>query len=531
MLKYRYLITALLFFLLMITASARAAGVTGTGTIIDSVEIDNRNIYDLTDPRYSHWIFRLANKCNIKTRKSVIRRELLLRKGDTYRPELAEETEYILRALPYIWNASVDLDKSPAGANVLRVTTSDRWSLTGGFSFSRSAAQTTYQLGFEEVNFLGLGQFLEANYFIREFEEDYLNLAYSNRRILGSNLALDTYYNDSPEVGSKRIVLSKPWYSLLSKFSFIVAFKLTDRRNDYYMDGVIVGQDWVRGSIFDSKLAYRFGSYHTKLETGLLYSYVDFDARGRREYYADTPIHFARDSLYHFVEPQIGIMDIRFIKTWRIRMFTRDEDITLTRSIFLKYGRAWNPAAGRKVFDKISLEGSYAVYYRSNLILANLIRREWFDGARSFRKQQELSIRYYNNGTVWYTPVVLLMYAKDVRRDRMKFLYLGENHGIRGYSKNYRDGEKLVRCNLENRFFTNIRLISNRIGITQFADFGRVWSQGEKLDFTNWLWSVGIGLRFGTERVTKRETLRIDLAYAGRLKSWQISFGLGQYIN
>jgi len=87
-----------------------------------------------------------------------------------------------------------------------------------------------------------------------------------------------------------------------------------------------------------------------------------------------------------------------------------------------------------------------------------------------------------------------------------------------------------LRINIENRLFTGIKMLSAEFGITQFFDLGQTWSGGERFEMKENLWSIGVGIRIGTERVSNAEMIRIDLAYAGKIRNWEISFGVGQYL-
>ncbi|MBN2226601.1 MAG: hypothetical protein JW763_04490 [candidate division Zixibacteria bacterium] len=500
------------------------------GVVIDSVIIDNRNIYDLDDPQYDHWIFRLANAFNIKTKKWVIHQELLLDKGDVYSEVLAEETAHNLRSLPYIWNAGVCL-RQVDSATILQVTTSDRWSLVGGPSVNRSAGETTYQLGFEETNFLGYGHFVGVNVFVRDFDDDFYSLAYVYPRLFGGGLTFDGYRNTAPGIGISWLQVSLPWLSLSQRYSFLTAYEHTDRRNDYYRDGVIVAQDEVRGDDFVGKVSQRLGGYHYKFLTALYYKYMDVRSCNRRQYADDVSVTFSSDSLYHFAEGQVGVEHIQYIKTRRINMFSRDEDVDLVTGVYLKLGRAWNAGSGAKLYDKFTLEAHLDRYWRRHLLLIDYERNEWYNGEVSFRKRQDVSIRYYYNGLKWLTPLVSIQHTRDIRLDRMRFLYLGGNEGIRGYPRNYCNGEKRLLINVEPRFFPGIRVMAHEVGAAMFVDLGQCWNHGETLEMSDLNWTIGAGIRIGAERIAQEEVLRIDLAYAGRSKTWEISFGMGQFIN
>ena len=54
------------------------------GAVIGEVLVDNQNIFNLDDPKDDNKIFRLADRLHIKTRASVVRKQLLFKPGDRY---------------------------------------------------------------------------------------------------------------------------------------------------------------------------------------------------------------------------------------------------------------------------------------------------------------------------------------------------------------------------------------------------------------------------------------------------------------
>src|SRR5215469_1980945 len=75
------------------------------GAVIGQVFVDNQNIFDLEDPRDDNWLFRAADDLHIKTKPAVIRTQLLFRPGDPYNRRLIDESERILRADGYFYDA------------------------------------------------------------------------------------------------------------------------------------------------------------------------------------------------------------------------------------------------------------------------------------------------------------------------------------------------------------------------------------------------------------------------------------------
>jgi len=495
---------------------------------IDTIVIRNQNIFS-SDSAEQFFLYRLANGLHIKTRASIIRRELLQGEGEMFSRVLADETERNLRALPYIWDARVSLEKIDGDRQAMVVTTSDRWTLAGGPTFSRLYGQTVYQLGVEELNLLGYGQQLKFDYFFREYEDDYSEWSFLERRLLGSRYRLSAYYNGDPEVGMKSVGLTYPLYSLNSRLGYSVGWSDFDRQEKYYLSGYEVARNQARGRRLQLSGVYRFGSYNGKVSLGLNYRYQDIRISDRTLFYQGVSVAFPEDSLYHSILPSLGISFFEFHQTRHINTFSKTEDITVGLSSAATLGWHYDASSGELLHRSVAFSVAYSGLAAGHLFSGGISRGYWFKGRSRFRETFSLSMKYYNNRCLWWTPVLAVVYSEDFRSDGREGLYLGENYGIRGYPKNYSNGEKKVRLNLENRFFTGLRLFSAEFGLAQFVDLGQTWTRSAEFKTRNNLWSVGAGLRIGTEKVSNAELVRIDLAYAGRIKNWELSFGVGQY--
>jgi len=499
---------------------------------IDSVEIDNNNIFSLDSAKYDYWIYRLANKLHIKTKKHIIERELLIKKGDIYSERLALESERNLRSLSYLWNAKVELYRSGDSLNILRVTTADSWTMLAGFSISRNSEEVSYHFRFEELNLLGLGQSVALHYYIREFREDYGRLSFTEMRLLGSRHYLNLYYDGNPEVGEKGLSIGKPFYSLDSRIQYSIAYSATDRRRDNYGEGGVVTSweqisgDWLRLANY-----YRFGSYHNKIVAGLNYEYRDIGPTDTLVIEKSPNNVFSRDSLYWAITPEFGVYNLEYIGTTRINTFRTTEDILLEKGGSVEIGWTFDASNHHNIYKSIALAGNFHHYIKSNLFFAGIKQTRWFKGKTTYRKALNLSIKYYNNYIKWLTPMFRVVYTEDIPSEGAGTLYLGENNGLRGYPRNYTTGERRLIVNVENRFFSGIEILSVDLGAVQFVDIGRCWAKDEGVRLKDFYWSVGFGLRLSAERISNARLMRLDLAYAGELNDWQFSFGVGHYIN
>jgi hypothetical protein len=506
---------------------------------IDSVIIVNKNIFETDSAEYNYWPFRLANKLHIRTRKFVIERELLLKRGDFFSRSLADETERNLRALPFLWSAEVELYQDANGRNIMKVTTSDTWTLLVGPSINHSASETTFRLRFEEQNLFGLGQFLSFRYFFRNFDDNYHVVSFRENRLLNSRYFLEIYHSTDPEAGLKGIIFGRPLYSLDTKVSFRSSFFDENRRDDYYSHGKVTSRVRVTGDQANFEGYYRFGTYTSKIMTGISLKYrnmnvVDsarFSPAGEN---TNTSIDSGRfrfpvDSLYYEIEPEFSIQNLNYAKAFRINSYGRVEDIRMINGCLISLGWADDINSRRDLYRTVTLQCNFSKYYNSNLVYVGLYRKFWYSGGIDFRKTLSISIKYYNNALTWLTPVIRMSYDEDYRWDKSAVLYLGENNGLRGYPKNFSTGSRRLYGNVENRLFSGIQVFSVDIGAAQFSDFGCCWIQGTDIKTRDILWSVGGGLRLGIEKISATGIFRLDFAYAGQLKTWQISFGLGQY--
>src|SRR5438067_2827612 len=66
---------------------------------IDTIIIDNGNVFHGNAEGAPHFVVKIANALHIRTRQWVIRRRLLLDKGDKIDTPRLEETERALRSL------------------------------------------------------------------------------------------------------------------------------------------------------------------------------------------------------------------------------------------------------------------------------------------------------------------------------------------------------------------------------------------------------------------------------------------------
>ncbi len=158
-----------------------------TGAIA-SIFVDNHSIFDMSDPglaRRFRWAYRTANKMHIRTRPSVIRRELLFRVGDCYDQIRIEESARLLRAYDFISQADVFGVQQPDGSYHVVVDTQDEWTTQVDMRVAFSDGIDFQGGRFRELNLLGTGQAVSLYYRRAQVVRDY-GVTYESPQLFGT---------------------------------------------------------------------------------------------------------------------------------------------------------------------------------------------------------------------------------------------------------------------------------------------------------------------------------------------------------
>ncbi len=514
--------------------STAPPGLTEFGPIVDSIVIDNRNVYDTDDPKYRHFIFKLANKFHYKTRTGVIKREILFEKGEPFPYELAEETARNLRTRLALFDAWIETDTLPNGHLLVRVVTIDEWTLALGPNFSRDGDQNIYDLSLTERNLFGRNQYLEATYVIQEDEENYFGVGFAEDRVLGNPVSIAANYSNDPTNERYLLSFGRPFYNLTQNYSFNINWSESRIRSDVRHNSRVIGQARTEGDRLATRFAVRTGSYKQKVVLTNGYTYL-FRRTQDKTILSDLPADslqaeasFPEDSAYHSLDIGVQIYNLYFAKRKNIDGIGYTEDFVLGQTAILSLGRAFTPGFDSYEYNKVGVVFSQGYQYGDNLFYLNYQRQVWFNSETNIRRYSELEAYFYNQGIDFITFAARANYLSDWRASDAEDLILGETSGIRGYEKYFRTGNRRLAVNFETRFFPGFEILTVSFSPTLFVDAGRAWKVDEPLDFGTVYYAGGAGLRIGWGHSARSNLTRIDLAYSEK-NGWQISIGTDQY--
>lgn len=525
----------------MMPAAGKAAAIPPVDSIhgsvprIDSVEIINQNVFDLTDRRYRMFLFRLANHTHVVTRKSEIRRELLVRKGDVYDTALVNESARNLRRLNYLLKVDIGLKTGDRGERILAVTTSDRWTTSGGVSWHRSGGRNDLQLSLKENNLLGHGIFMAHDVFFMEAERTFYQVEVRDSRLGGTNLSTGIFYSDDPRMGRLLVTVGRPLYSLSQRWGAEVAYSSLQRRIDYYLAQSLVARDRLRQQSINTALQYRRGGEKAKYSFLLQYGYTDLHDRGR--HWEDTAASITDmaailpptgvDSVFHSCHGTLRFQQIRYAVYYRLTRFQKLEDVNL--GLDMRFGVGMYLPRHLTRQWQLLFNPQYTAGSEHMLAICGVAEQRWLAAGRTIRTVTEAYAKAYWQFMTNHTLVVAANYISDRLKESSQTLYLDEERGLRGYPLFYAGGESRLTANIEERLFSDLELLSVGIGGAVFADIGNIWSRGDPFRWAETRGAIGGGLRLGISRTTNAEVVRIDMSYALERGQWQISAGLGQY--
>src|SRR5882762_2566625 len=195
-----------------------SAEIEAAGAEVGEILIDNQNIFNLDEPKDDVKLFRLANHLHSRTRKNIIREQLLFRSGERYSRRLIGESERILRADSYFYDAWIRPVRYHDGKVDLRVTTRDVWTLNPGFNFGRSGGTNSTGVQLEELNVLGTGVGVKVGH-KSDIDRTESQLEVSAMHAFGGWTVVDLNYANLSDGRLREFTLNRPFYALDTRWA------------------------------------------------------------------------------------------------------------------------------------------------------------------------------------------------------------------------------------------------------------------------------------------------------------------------
>ena len=230
--------------------------------VIGRVFIDNQNIFNLEDPKEDNWLFRAADDLHPRTRADVIRHQLLFKPGDRYNRRAIDESERILRADGYFYDAWIREVRYHDNQVDLRVTTKDVWTLNPGFNFSRSGGTNSVGVQLQDTNFLGSGASFKV-FHTSDVDRTSNGLQLIDQHTFDTWISAAGTFANNSDGYLREVSIQQPFYALNTRWAAGV-YGIDDRQTDSLWDrGQIINkfQDLHQG-------AQIYGGYSSGVQHG-----------------------------------------------------------------------------------------------------------------------------------------------------------------------------------------------------------------------------------------------------------------------
>src|ERR1700694_2861220 len=210
-----------------------------SGAVIGEILIDNQNIFNLDDPKDDVKRFRLSNHLHSRTRKGIVREQLLFRSGERYSRRLIDESERILRADSYFYDAWIRPVRYHDGKVDLRVTTRDVWTLNPGFNFGRSGGANSTGVQLEELNLLGTGVGVKVAH-KTDIVRTESQLEVSDMHAFGGRTGVDLNYANLSDGRLRELTLNRPFYALDTRLAGGLSGRHDLQTDKLYFRGAVI---------------------------------------------------------------------------------------------------------------------------------------------------------------------------------------------------------------------------------------------------------------------------------------------------
>jgi hypothetical protein len=485
------------------------------GAVIGEVYIDNQNIFDPNDPKDNTKLFMLADRLHIKTRAHVVRAQLLFKPGDRYSRRLLDESERVLRADSYFYDAWIRILRYKDGKVDLKVTTRDVWTLDPGINFGRSGGANSTGIKLEEVNLLGTGAALNLSH-SSNVDRSGNSIELRDAHAFGSWVAVDANYANLSDGQLRALTVTRPFFALDTHWSASGAVFDGTQIDPLYDRGQEVDQFQDQHQLFQAYYGWSKGLQGDWVQRWTVGGTYD-DHRFTPVSNADGTTNLLpadRRFVYPFIEYDVVQND--YLKLWNHDQIARTEDFALGLTAGVRLGLA--PTAFGSSANALIMQASAARGFSSGGSSTLLLYTDFSGRLESGTLRNgvlDASARYYKVQSKNWLFYSTLQATKGWSLDLDNQILLGGDNGLRGYPLRYQGGDSRALLTLEQRYFTDwypFRLF--RVGGAVFYDMGRTWGSAPLAQPSlGLLKDVGFGLRLGNARSGLGNVIHVDLAF------------------
>jgi hypothetical protein len=476
---------------------------------IDTIIVENGNVFDGKDGA-PDWVAALANRLHVRTRPSVIRRRLLLNRGDPFDPARMEESERSLRTLGVFRSVRVDTVRSESdGKLALRAITSDGWSTQPQASFTSAGGDQTWAVGIIERNFLGTATELKLIYG-RTPDRTRLDFEFINPSFIGRRTRLNVRYGDLSDGRRGEWRFGLPFHETAAPHSLETYGEMARERVLRFRDDTL--QDSTRHHLARVGLRGGVAIRATTRKYARLFGALEW----RREDFAASDTARVPYSVFTTVRAGAELGVVRFLVLEHFNSFARREDVDV--SAMLRFGIVMQSGVGYEFSGQTS-----ALWPRGFAVL-----RADANGLDSTRTRVELTVVSQNirgHTLIAHAEGGVVTHPKPGAEYDPWIV----QRGPRLFGAHAFTGTRTTWFVLEDRILVAEDLLGLfAAGVAPFLEYGGAWYGDEPARQGG---DAGIALRFGPTRAVRGIAAELAFGYrfgdGVRGKRWAVTLRKG----
>jgi hypothetical protein len=486
------------------------------GYRIGKVQIQIDNVFDLDDPDQQTWYAYTADALHISTHPGVVESLLLFKSGDPLEPRLIYETERRLLAQTFLRYARIVPLACHDGVVDVAAHVKDAWTLKASFKFAHVGGQTSADLSFEDVNFLGSGKTVAVAH-SRDSERTTNQLSYADPAVFGTPWQFDTTYAHLSDGHTQAFDLGQPFYEDTVPWSFYVHYLDQSQTLYFYNLATVVWfatdsqerfeMDW-------SQLLHWQGDSGVRL--GASYLYQDYS-------YGILVVRVVPPTINQPPLPRRRFGGPAFTGEFYQDNYSDFSDLALM-SRQEEYNMGWDTHWQLGYYGRHFGSDRPAQFYSMNSSYGAELPGETVllaTGSLEGRHADDLNENALGNVTYtfynqYFPSQTLVAHGElqySLRPDPENYIYLGGLQGMPGYRNYYLIGDRSWQMHFADRMFTQHYLWNTfQVGFVTYADVGQI----RRLDTSVWgptLADAGVGLRLGDVRSAYGGVIYVTFAW------------------
>ena len=471
-------------------------------------------------------VSRVVDAIHTTTNVEVIQRFLLLRAGDRCDELRRAESERILRAQPFIAEASVLVFADSTGGVELDVRTTDEVALVVGAAYGHGGSIPLRLIRLGDANIAGEGIYLSADWRQGTPFRDGVGARFMDSQLLGRPYTLTASASQNPIGADWLGEVAHPFYTDIQRIAWRVragggddyvqflndinsSHALRAARNYFDIGGITRVGPPGRLSLFGASIS---GDYEHPTDIPVLVTNKGFAPDTSSELrFRYTTHRIAR------VNALWGVRDIGFARVRGFDALTATQDMPIGFQLGTMFGRSMSVLGSRD--DDLFMAGDLYIgaVGRNNALRIQIEGEGRHDndaGAWDGLLTTARAVEYLKLSPSNTTTLALEFSGGWRQRLPFSLTFSDAVGGLRGYAASNTPGGQRMVARLEHRTFVGRPFNIADMGVGFFADAGRLWAGDVPYGVnTPVRSSVGVSL-LGTAPPASARLWRLDLAIA-----------------